>query len=458
MMARLKYINPVKMLYIVWSIYLAIVTMPIIIYGAVETTIAWVFVLGFLGLFTIGYYFGYHVLIISGKTTKRCVTRKGVHYSDHIVNNRLNSFVLVVTIMGIIGSIMRGFDLLLLRNFYWQEGVTAMRLARGAVTFTEGVQGGFLAATSHLLMGFAVFGCVLAILEAEQIKLNSMRIAFVTIGLLMVISFLEGARNPILITSGFFLSALLVRTVLGKKAIPKIPFRKLIKWIIVPLVIFFFVSVFIEREIERGRDIYSVLLHLETSFSAYIPQIWFDIAARNDVFSLALLPFMMNYHYLAHSFTELANLLNHTPAPGPYFGWYTFNMIGLFMNNVIGISVPDMRYMLSSLYRPGTYTTIIGFIYVDFGILFSFLIFLLFGIVSGVTWRMLKMKANISWEVLAVYILTIILFSPLYLIIAISNGFSILVGMLFVFISGYFGLNTKLSVQEYQQDVKYRRN
>lgn len=444
-MGRLKHINPVKMLYIVWSIYLTIVAMPIIIYRAEGAIVAWLFVLGFLGLYTIGYYFGYHVLVIPRKSTKRWVTRKWVHYSGYIVNSRLNLFVLVLALLGITGSLMRGYDLLFFRGIDWQEGVTAVRLFRGAITAAEGIQGGLLQVVSHLLMGVAVFGGVLAILEAERLKFNSMRMAFVSVGFLMGISFLEGARNPIFIAFGFFFSALLVRTVLGKRAMPRIPFRKLVKWIIVPLVIFFFMSVFIEREMLRGRDSYNVLLHLETSFSADIPQVFFDLAARNDVISRALIPFMMGYHYIAHSFSELAHLLTHSPAPGPYWGWYSFHMVGLFMNNVLGFSVPDIHHILASLYRAGTWTTMLGFICVDFGFHLSFLVFLLFGIVSGVTWKMLQMKKNISWEVLAVYILTVILFSPLFLIIAVSNGFAILTGMLFIFIAGYLGLNAKLA-------------
>jgi hypothetical protein len=84
--------------------------------------------------------------------------------------------------------------------------------------------------------------------------------------------------------------------------------------------------------------------------------------------------------------------------------------------------------------RPGYYTTLLGYIYIDFGYLFSFVIFLGLGIITGFMWNKIRAKTGIFAEMICAYILFTIVISPFYSPLAAGNGifFQLLLSIIFL--------------------------
>lgn len=138
-------------------------------------------------------------------------------------------------------------------------------------------------------------------------------------------------------------------------------------------------------------------------------------------FEIFLLPLIMVDLYITHGLSFLEVLLKvDTPLS---FGAYSFSFFTMIYDKIIG----DIGATQVNNIATGSYVTMLGSIYIDFGIAGVFVFSVILGILTAFLDFSYRKKMGFLNLAAFTYILVLLLFSPLYIITNIASGPSYLI-------------------------------
>lgn len=295
-------------------------------------------------------------------------------------------------------------------------GVTEARYAAMA----EGARNSILGALHFFLSGSpAILACLL--LSRRPIKRYRDACAWSVVLIGFGCFFLSGGRNSFVVSSFFvFFYFILERKMLLRSSSGfslKIPVW--LKFLTV-LAGCYVVYLFVERASIRGTDMEGVMQILSDSYGVevYAPSwlsgVWLDV-----YYCFAYLVF-----YLSHALTYVAQYLDSSYSP-LLMGGYSFSIVYRIVDLVLGTQMAAES--IDQLITPGTYLTLAGTAYVDFGWLGVVLTPILLAVLTVRFISGALRSDNGAGLMAAAYCLTIVALSPFFSGFSNGNGFSLLV-------------------------------
>ena len=142
--------------------------------------------------------------------------------------------------------------------------------------------------------------------------------------------------------------------------------------------------------------------------------------------------------YVTHGINQLDVLLNSPyPVHAPYLGAYQFSAFALFFKK-LGVDIISNDIMGLEIPVSGYYFTEIGAIYLDFGILGSIVLLLVYGYFYGRSWQKFIHKPTLStfYSVLVFLVLSNV--SPIISLVGAGYFSGILVSLMFLYIFQMF--------------------
>ncbi|RSD29651.1 O-antigen polymerase [Vibrio pectenicida] len=256
--------------------------------------------------------------------------------------------------------------------------------------------------------------CMFVPYRSRKMKMASIVLVF--LGFLAM--FLSGGRNAFFIS---LLYCLLVKFVFFNKhnKISKNRIKLILMSLVVFLGIVYSLNIFLERFEVQGLDVSRMLDYLEREYDISIYRIDFMSSVYQPIYSvLVYLSF-----YITHSFTYLDDYFQLSYSPH-LLGGYNFYIIARIVDFITGSSL--FQVGSESILQSGVYLTFPGALYIDFGYFGG----LISGAVIGLFFGYLTSKlgnCTISHKLWFTFIAVNMLFSPIYSVIGMANGWSLFV-------------------------------
>ncbi|UTW07491.1 hypothetical protein [Pseudomonas benzenivorans] len=333
------------------------------------------------------------------------------------------NFVLSLSVIYLFSVIL---DKIILSNVL-ETGVTEARYAAMA----DGPRGSLLGGVHYLLAGAPV---VLACFLLSKARNEGKEALIFGLWLFVIMCFasffLSGGRNSFVVGTFFILSYFVLerkRNIKiegfskGCKGVVRFP-----RWVKVLFVFGFVYGIylFVERAEIRGLDLEGFVGALAENYNVDIEVPgWLGGAWLQIYYCLLFLVF-----YVSHSITYLSPYFESGYSPLT-MGGYSFPIFIKIYDGFLGTNY--VSEVLDQLILSGVYLTFPGSVYVDFG--------LCGGIVSGGLLAALSLVyvSKALWcggrhLLIAAYLLTLLLLSPVFSVLNVGNGFSILMIILLI--------------------------
>jgi oligosaccharide repeat unit polymerase len=299
----------------------------------------------------------------------------------------------------------------------------------------------FNAIISLAISGFPVALMVFSYWYKDIISKVKYKTSAVLYLIYILTTMLSGGRN------GAFISLLiiLVMRIYTVSHFNKLNYKKnisiKIKYtavIVVTLVVFSTIT--LERQLLSGREVLDFVPYLESyydiSFNTGLVQ-FIDNSPFSTIYALIL----RLYYYAFHSLGQFDVILNAQLESSPYYGALTF-YAPVKLLNILGFDIITIEQILLQLPNPGTYSTLFGSMYLDFGFIGSLMILMFLTVVYSKNYvKYYYHKKFINF--LALIPLTLIfILSPIYSFIELGGVISILIAFtLLVFLVKVFKLH-----------------
>jgi len=215
-------------------------------------------------------------------------------------------------------------------------------------------------------------------------------------------------------------------------------FNKYRKFLIFFSIISFFVfsKIFLDRAVYTSGNLEAYINYLEST-SEHNLKNYSKVLLNNRLISPFYFPIFMFHNYLSHSIFELIETLNSHPLSFPFFGAYQFHFVTLFLNK-FGFNFISISQISSEIVNPGRYFTLIGAVYLDYGVygfvpFISFVFFML-----GRLQKKYILKPSIFNSTFYIFSLIFVLFSPIFSVLNISNFQPLVFNTLILYIISKF--------------------
>jgi hypothetical protein len=402
---RIKYNHLLYILFLPWVVVFILRALGPINYQPVSTSFL-LFALIFLMFGAAGYIFGLSGIGFDCKREPR------------YERNDLDLEFKLVLFLSLMYTVLTFADFFILKGGTLSS-ITLVREEDNLVGARMSLLGGLIAITS------AAPFILLCKIRHERILSNQSRGVFIVLLAIIGIatSFLSGGRNAFLIGMVvYFVQGLLLK---GGGRIPDAAKNNTVKLFIFVGILFSF-YLFVDRELNQGVDVNQLLSIFAAKWSVQIDEIQTDNIFFGSIYAATTI--FIFYFTHALNFIDQYFIENASPA---LMGAYNFpipsKIIDIFFDSNISSSVSG------ELLVPGVYLTLPGSLYVDFGyfgtIVFGFLI----GVVTGFAYR-LSMRRSFLRVQFVSFMICMWLLAPLYSVIGISNGFSFLAIITFLFL------------------------
>lgn len=412
--------SPLMWTTVVWLSVFLLRHLPLVAFPALRDDVVWFLILGYFG-FTGAYMFA--------RSTQLPVHRRlqsGVTSFFRVES--VHKMILIFAVVGAVGSLARGIDIVFLRGLDYSEGISAARLENIALVGNEGVGTRPLSAIGKLLMGCSTVAIITALLRFEDLSQRLTIFAGLSWILLLILSVFEGGRNTIAVNLLLFGSAGIVRRRNGKRFFPfGVVTRSLARFFLV-VVLGYILFVFIDRFSALGYTDDTVVSGIERAYSVEVSP-WVKEMPAGPVKSL-LLGLVMMIVYICHGLDQLGALFDWLQVGTPGYGRYNLDLMVIALERV---GLPVTRFAFADLPKPGLYFTGLGEMFLDLGYAGTLMFLGGAGFWTGTTWRMLRGRNRLMPELLLSFSLCWILASPLY---SIFPGFlGVLLAMLIFFVA-----------------------
>ncbi|MFP5268895.1 hypothetical protein [Coleofasciculus sp.] len=398
------------------------------------------FVGGFFAVFTTSYLLGKEFVITLAKGSGKNLSflkKEKIHLSKIFVNNRLinyrlDKFIIIIALIGLIGSLMLAVDLLFGRGIDFSQGLSSARDAMNQQVIEQGgiPTGHPWSIAARVLSGFLPVAALIALLRMEQLTSSTLRLVVISLILQFVSDSLSGGRNTIFMTLLLLTMAILLRISRTREPLINrfIILKKIKNWSFILLLSFmgYVLFVFIDRESIRGRSLSDSYENLQNSWLLTFSFDIHNLVQNEGIIAHTILALVYLLVYIVHSLNEINLLCSQTPEPGLFYGIHSLFLPALLANKLGLIPSDSIVGVTESLKRSGVYFTALGSIYLDFGYAFSFLVFFVFGFIIGFIWKLFKLGYGLYIEMLCAYFLLTLAISPFYLSLNAGNGFQVL--------------------------------
>lgn len=378
-----------------WSTILLIRLMPVGGSWIELDQITW-----FVVTFCVVIYFGAMFLGISSGVSK-------IGFSNPLPSNWLNRWVCRLSFLSSVGALLIIFEFAIMRGYGFSIPVAIIRQMEVDAA-SEGFEGSWLSGSGRMLTPALMVAWILAVLGWSVVFRRTAAILSITSAVVMYQQIMfEGGR--------FYLAALLVMTFLAKISTNQYNFKrsstigKLLPWVILFIAICSaFGYVFVDRYQQSNRDF----------VDAY--EVWaanFDLEVNDEVIwrmsgdmASTWLAVCMLWVYLTQGLNELNSLLVSS-SPDLAWGAMQFPQIAQMLNKVFDL---QLRYNeLGNLPKVGTYITLYGASYVDFGHLGAFIFMSVVGLITGGAIGQLYFRRMNGRAVSAPILITLGIFAPI---------------------------------------------
>lgn len=343
-------------------------------------------------------------------STHHRLSRLQMHASDDM-GGIFRSVRFMVLCMAVAYPLVSFFDFLVVKG----AAISAIVEQREAEHLT-GPRNSLIGAIGALLSGAPPV--LLAMMNLSRFKnmyINCIVYIFIILGFASM--FLSGGRNAFFISMSFVFFCALFFSARPTK-ISKFSIRKLGAIAFVFYCIFFSMKMFLDRFEAQGLEVSFMLDYLELEYGVEI----FRFDYNGDLFVAVYSALVYLSFYISHALTYLNEyfVTGYTPYMG---GSYNFPQIARLIDVLFGSNFFDggrERVILV-----GVYLTLPGSLYLDFGILGSVAICSLLGFYYGYLVRNFAQLAFYQ-KLCLTYVTVAMVFSPIYSIFGMANGFSLI--------------------------------
>lgn len=189
------------------------------------------------------------------------------------------------------------------------------------------------------------------------------------------------------------------------------------------LTLMYFIHIVIERELYRGRDAQQSIQNVITSYSL-------TSNISSEKYNEELFVLLSFWYYLTHSINEFYYLFISDLTP--MHGLYSYYKIS-YLFSFLGFNDFNLSEFLS-IDRKGVYLGLLGSAYLDFknG---SFLYLFFIGFISSFFHCSFIKTHDLRYLFVSITFITTLLFSPVFFVLNVANGLSMILCSLFYYLS-----------------------
>ncbi len=318
-----------------------------------------------------------------------------------------NCWVERMSFLSIVGAILIVFEFAITRGYGFSTPVAAIRQIEVAAA-SAGFEGSWVSGIGRILTPALIVAWILAVLGWSELSRRNLILLSISSAMVLYQQMMfEGGR--------FYLAALLMTIFLAKCFANKFSWNKvkieikILPWSIIFILVFsIFGYMFIERYQQSNRDFTEAYENWAANFDLEInEEIISRISGNMGSFWLAV---CMMWAYLTQGINELNSLLVSS-TPDLAWGSMQFPQIAQALNKLTGL---QLKYdELQNLPKIGTYITLYGASYVDFGYVGAFIFIGLIGWFTGKSIRLLYSQRFDGLSINAPLLITLGVFSPI---------------------------------------------
>ncbi|GEM_PF-2534132 len=354
--------------------------------------------------------FGFFILSTINRPAPQVSNLSGRTSSD--MGSVFYNVRLMVLCLGLIYLVVSIFDFFVVKG-----AALSMIVEQREAEHITGPRNSLIGAVGALLSGAPPV--LLAVMGFSRFKSFSLNlIAYVVIALGFASMFLSGGRNAFFIGAVFVFFCYLFFSAYSVRLKIKLSMKSFFGLAFFLYCIYFSMKMFLDRFEAQGFDVGFMLDYLELEYGVKIFRFDYDGALFSAVYSVFI---YLNF-YIAHAFTYLNDYF--LAAYSPYmWGGYNFPQIARLIDVAFGSNFFEEGR--ERMLLVGVYLTLPGSLYLDFGVIGSLAVCSLIGLCCGFLARNMARLALYQKLWLA-YIAVALVFSPIYSVFGMANGFSLI--------------------------------
>lgn len=366
----------------------------------------------------IAFVIGYYSANIASNLESSCF-----FYNQNVINNHSFGCVFyfvraMLIVMAILYPIVSFIDF-----FIFKEATLFTIVEQREAEHLTGPRNSLVGAVGALLSGAPPVLLVMLNHAKFRNKLAN-RFLYFIIGLGFVSMFLSGGRNAFFISLVFIVLYNLLFLHKTKRSKSGSSFGKLFMYFFVFLCVFFSMKMFLDRFEVQGFEVSFMLDYLEREYNIQIFRPGFESHVFISIYSV----FVYLCFYISHALTYLNEyfVISYSPYLG---GSYNLPQLARLVDVFFGtefFSVGREKMLLS-----GVYLTLPGSLFIDFGVFGSLVVCFILGFSYGRLSRQ-YLYLKLFQRLILAYISTAFVFSPIYGIFGMANGFSLIFILIFV--------------------------
>ncbi|PHO10273.1 hypothetical protein CPG37_04300 [Malaciobacter canalis] len=407
------YIYPFFSFLFIWVFFLLFRSLPIINWPELnEKTIFFLFSSLFV-MFTF-----YFITAIYCSTKTKIIYQ----YNMNFLNiNKIYRFLLIVSLFSLF---LIGLNMIIqLKAYNLGLNLNSLTLLRYMKMENNLFNGSFLYQLTLIFTGFPLIFYLFSMYYKTHLSKRKKQSSTIVLIFFLILSLSSGGRNTL------FLSLIILGLAFLYKN--KVELKKnLIKWKYLFIFIFFsivsllvFGKMFLDREKLRGRTIEDGINNILIGYDLKLHD-FFATVISIDILKEINYTFFMLYFYAVHSLNQLDNfIINSLLNQDLYYGAMSFYPIIQFLNK-FGLDLPTIAMIKSEINDTGTYKTLLGSLYFDFGIIGTSFVLGILSTIFVISFSKFYFKKSFLGFCLAVILSMVFVTSPIY------NTFS--TGMIFL--------------------------
>lgn len=379
----------------------------------------------FLFVFLLASFFGFSVCFLIPRSTNK------LNFSTQpriVFNSSFNFIILCVLIYPIVAS----YDFFIVKN----GSLSAVSEVRHSDHLT-GPRNSLIGAVGAILSGAPPIALAL-LLSANKTKIYYKNMLYFFIFFGFASTFLSGGRNSFFIGVLFvYFYYLLFLKTKSIKIRSRLSLAKIFLYFALVLGFLYSMKMFVDRYVAQGMDPSSLIDYLSHEYDVDVYRIEFF----SQTLESAYIAFVYLVFYITHAFTSIDQYFSTEYCPF-FLGAYNFPQLSRFIDLLF--STQSFVDVNDKLLVNGAYLTLPGSLYLDFGYVGSIIFGSIFSATLGFLTRNLNLL-TLTQRVIYAYLCVAAVFSPIYSVFGMGNGFSIMVLIVvLIFISLIFGKVYKL--------------
>lgn len=407
------YLYPFFTFLFIWFGFLVFRALPIVYWPELDEKTIFLLIGSFFSIvlfyFSASFYYSKKIkVVVKENVNIRSLIR---NYNFLVFFSLLSLFLIVLNVIIQLKSYGLGFSL---------NALTQLRYMKMEENLFKG---SFLYQFSLIFSTFPLVLYLFSMYYESFISKRKKRISLIILIFFLALTLSGGGRNPLFLSLIILTLAFLYKNKIKLK-------NNIVKWkyllSFIGLIIgftFLVGKIFLDREKLRERTIEDGIDNILTGYDLHLYD-FFETFLSIDILKEISYTFFMLYFYAVHSLNQLNNfVINSYLNQDLYLGAMSFYPIVQFLNK-FGLNLPTITMIKSEINDTGTYKTLLGSLYFDFGIFGTFIVL---GILSAIfvkAFSIFYFKNSFLGFCISIIISMVFVTSPIY------NTFS--TGMIFL--------------------------